>query len=159
MLKYLTATILTGITTLGFSDETFETFQKDSPNPLYQSLAWGDAYLLEHDFEQALQVFEDALTFLKNTDIHSAEMQFLIRLGLAIAYDNLGLRAQCEQALGSLFIILAEFDDEDDEDEEFEPTDSLSPEDKDSVEFMRRLADSARSPDIKKFLHKLLVSE
>jgi hypothetical protein len=74
-----------------------------------------------------------------------------------IAYDILGFRDQCKQTIGSLFLAVNEYDDED-KDAEINPNKdfSVANEYEEAVDFFRALAAVAPSPDVREFLFSLI---
>lgn len=107
-------------------------------------VGFGCGYILVGQFEGALATLEMAEAQLATLEKRAPEADFMLAFAKIVAYDNLNMRQECEQAVGSMFIALANIDtseDEiDDEDDAF------------TQEFFHQLAMSASSPDIREIL-------
>lgn len=71
-------------------------------------LGYGNANLLAGDYACAIENFQLASLCSKRSANHSYEIDFLVAFGEAIAFDNLGLKDECQSCIGSLFVILSE---------------------------------------------------
>ena len=74
-----------------------------------------------------------------------------------IAYDCLGFREQCRQAIGSLFLTINEYDDEDDP--SFENRETMSSQDEESkiaILFLQHMTNLAPSPEVRELLFSLI---
>lgn len=148
MLRAILMAIFLGTGCVGFSEQLL-------PQALLQSqgdslVYWGRGYanLLGNEPLRALENFRKSTAALNRPDDWAGAVSFMISFGEIVAYDMLGSRAECKQALGSLLLAASEDDEEDDEEE--------IADDEEGVEILLALANLAPSPDIRKLLFALL---
>jgi hypothetical protein len=153
MLRVVLVILLLGIWFPCFSEESRDDLREWQSESL-EYFIYGSAHLLEHEPWRALENFQTATDHL---DRSSSAMSFLVSFGQVIAYDVLGFKEQCKQAIGSLFLAVNEGDKEDQEAEmntnrEF----SISGEYEEAVGFFRDLAAVAPSPDVRELLFSFI---
>lgn len=119
-------------------------------------LGYGNAGLLLDEPLYALEEFQKATTLLDTSDNSSSIISFLISFGQAIAFDCLGLKEHCRESIGSLFLAINEYDEE----EELTDIDEQSipnfVENKAAIEFLRDLVSVAPSPEIRELLFSFI---
>lgn len=128
-----------------------------------ENLAWsyvscGIENLWTRQYLPALKDFERASTLLDGMENCLSEIHFLLSFGKVIAYDNLGWRKDCQQAAGSLFIIINGVE-ADDRIANPETNDESSLQECEiGLKILRKLASLASSSDIRSSL-VLIVNE
>lgn len=119
-------------------------------------VGYGNLYLLASEYSQALENFQKATDILENAktfpSFPESEIYLLTMFGRLVAYDNLGLRSQCEQTVGKLFLLASSYIEDDDAESER----PLSPEEKQAMGLLRKIAGLAPSTDIREFLLSLI---
>jgi hypothetical protein len=154
MLKLAITSIFLGATLFSFSTENtsfFSEIKSDANDPFYQYIGFGSVNLFSGDYFAALENFNRAESFREGP----IEL-FWVSFGKAIAYDSLGMGDRCNQAIGSLFLTIYAFADEEDEESFEEEDDFTSQEATQAWEFMRQLASLAPSPNVRNLLVQLI---
>jgi hypothetical protein len=123
-----------------------------------QYFANGSANLLAHKPWRALEDFQRSNALLDKTDKSTSVISFLISFGQAIAFDSLGFREECKEAIGSLFLIINEYNLEDGQDsgDNSEDDFSDSKENEEAVQFLHNLAAISPSSDVRELLLSLV---
>lgn len=159
--KLILAVLLLGFSYSSFAEEIPQLDDKwnlhnDSLALVY--IGRGNENLLEHHYSQALSDFQYAASLLNNEKIHIPELDFLICFGQIIAYDNLGLKDQCQNAMLSLFLIITQNDDETCNDDQSGVVDSNSDQEEyiEGAALMMKLINLAPSPSVREFLFSLI---
>jgi hypothetical protein len=116
----------------------------------------GHANLFAHKHGPALRDFQKALSLVNHTDGRYPELEALSFFGQAIAYDNLGAKSQCQNALASLFFSLNESGNEEEGCESRASDSRLTREYEEADDIMRRLASLAASTEIRELLLSLV---
>jgi hypothetical protein len=116
----------------------------------------GNESLLSCNYSRALDEFDKASSLLKKLEEPCLELDFLISFGKVIAYDNLGLKQECQNSLTSLFLILNEEEDINENYELDNSTNQLPEEYAEADQIMKKLALLAYSPNIRGLLLSLL---
>lgn len=159
MLRLIVLRLFFGIACLGIGlpcfAEEFEPTLKEWQSESLTYLGNGNAHLLAHEPWQALENFQKASALLDPTDNSSFVIGFLISFGQAIAYDCLGFHGKCKEAIGSLFLAISGYDDEESPETGLN-TDSNSHEYESSVQFLRNLAVIAPSLEVRELLLSLI---
>lgn len=155
MMKWLLSAMLLVIGYPIFSDE-FQHPLQDWQNESLLHYGYGNAHLVSNEPWQALEHFQKAASCLVKSDSSSCPIGFLITFSQVIAYDCLGFHDQCKQAMGSLFLTINEYDEEEDRSPESnEPMRANNEESKIAVEFLQHLATIAPSPAVRELLFSL----
>lgn len=135
-------------------------FAHELPAPL-NAIEWGEdrlvyvytgvgcGYLLTEQPQEGLKHLLTAESLIDPSDEEAPVYRFFVSFGQIVAYDCLGQRDLCLQALGKMFLTL--HDEESEDDDEDEDGDSV-PEAAAFVETFRKLAQLAPSPDVKAVL-------
>ncbi len=167
MLKFILATLLmsstlpalTSETPLNVEEEILRLFQETYPteeNEAYTLLGFGLGFLLQDQAHSALFYFSEVRELLKDADTIQPELEFILSFSEVVAYDNVGMRDQSLQALGSFFLTAHLFVDDEEETEiltgEEEP---VSEEDKLMTALLKDIASLAHSPDIRNLMMEL----
>ncbi len=157
MLKFAIATILLGSSLSCVAEDhfnPFEALEEDGAHSIYESIGLASVCLIEGDYHGALDNYFIASLMAEDAVPSVPGAKFLIHFGKAIAFDNLGMRDQCMQAIGTMFVsLVADNDDLEEEDGEDEPD---TPEEIEAYEFMKNLATLAPSQDVREFLVSFL---
>ena len=160
MIKWVLAILFLVIRFSAFSEETPNEFHhplQEWQNEALLHFSYGNTHLLFHEPWQALEQFQRANSLLDKSDSSSCPIGFLITFGQVIAYDCLGFHDRCKQAIGSLFLNINEYDDEDDlSSEEDECSQIASEESKDALQFLQNLAILAPSCEVRELLFSLI---
>lgn len=152
MLRLILVAAFLGTWGFCFSEEALQVAKEwQSESLLY--LEQGNANLLAHEPWRALEDFQRATSFLDKSDKSSCAIGFLISFGQVVAYDSLGFREQCKQSLGSLLLVINEYDEGEDQDAEIGVQEDSSIDTSEAaVEFLRKLATMTPSQDIRELL-------
>ena len=160
MIKWMLATLLLIIGLPVFSEETSNEFHhplQEWQNEALVHFSYGNTHLLLHEPWKALEQFQRANSLLDKSDGSSCPIGFLITFGQVIAYDCLGFHDQCKQAVGSLFLNINEYNDEDDPlYEEDECSQTTCEESKIALQFLQNLAILAPSSEVRELLFSLI---
>ncbi len=157
MFKWILPALFFGAGISCFSEEKIENVYEASLHNESLALVYvgrGNENLIYHRDAFALEDFTKASTLLEELNPRSIELDFLICFGKVIAYDNLGLRSECQNALASLFFIIE--DEEDDGTESDFLQDNLSQDYEEADMLLRQLANLAHSPKVRDLLLSLV---
>lgn len=88
------------------SIESYSIVAESSEVLAWEHVGQGINSLLLKDHKQALYEFKAAMSVIREELNPFPEIEFMLRFGEIVAYDNLGCRSELEQALGRLFIII-----------------------------------------------------
>jgi hypothetical protein len=152
MIRWLLAVILVVINVSIFTEEHH---LQDWQDEALFHLGNGNAHLLSQEPLHALEDFQKAKSLLDETDESSCSIDFLITFSQVIAYDCLGFHDHCKQSLGSLFLAINEYDDEElTEDSNFSHGENEDP--KIAILFLQDLASFTPSREVKGLLFSLI---
>lgn len=117
----------------------------------------GYVALLTQQPREALEQFQQASDLCDTSDSSCLPLQFLVRFGQVVAYDCLGCRDECAQALNALSI---NFDASNEEDgsllEEVEPYPTTDADSADVLAFLHSIAICAPSFEVRQILFSLI---
>lgn len=123
------------------------------PAPVLLYLAYAQASLLIHDADSAVAYLDQAASLIDPSDQEAPIYQFFLSFGQAIAFDQLGNRAACQQAIGALCLEMNRADGETESDY---ATSYSSQTAQLVVDFLRAIVATAPSTDVKALLSDLV---
>ena len=163
MFKLTLALILTSVTLPGFTQDKDPLFYEEEiqrltganlseAGPCLINIGYGAASVITERYEDALTYLAAAKQIIRNSEERFAIGDFLISFIEASAYDNLGMRDQALQSMGTMLLASVEFANEEEAESEKEDENSSDSEDRMFATMMNRVAKHARSPDIRRVL-------
>lgn len=157
MFRLLFTVTLLGIGIPCFSEEMPQSVEEMNLHDESMALVYigcGNANLLAHNFSLALEDFQRASSLLSKLETPMLEMAFLVSFGKAIASDNLGLKDQCQNAIGAMFFILNEGQtDEESDGYDSGISDAILPNEcEEAADIMKQLATLAPSTSVREIL-------
>ncbi len=155
MLRWIFLIALLGIGTPCFSEQIAQGAHETNLHDEGLALVYvgcGNENLLSHNYVAALEDFGRASSLLKKLEQPCPELEFLIFFGKAIAYDNLELKNECQNALVSLFLILNDGEGMDDESETNGSDVQARAEYEEADQIMKRLAMQAPTFSVRSLL-------
>ena len=123
------------------------------PSQTILYLAYAQASLLINDANSAIAYLDHAASYIDPSDAEAPIYQFFLLFGQAIAYDQLGNRAACQQAIGALCLTMSGSDDDSEDDyvtHYSQETGELV------VSFLRAVVATAPSADVKALLTEMV---
>ena len=111
----------------------------------------GNDNLFAHKYTAATRDFQKAFALLTQIKYRCPELEFLIFFGQTIAYDNLGAKDRCQEALSSLLIALHE-EKYNQNMEPTSPSEGSEEDDREAIDMLKNLANLAISPEIQEIL-------
>lgn len=152
MFKFIIAVLLLGQSVHCLSEEYDQDLKEWQQDNLVYYVGCANVDLFMNDPESALENFQIASTLLDPSDDPSC-MGFWISFGQVIAYDMLGLEDECNRSIGSLFLLINDFSEQEDTSSESELEIDIDREtDKIIIDSLRELATLAPCLQVRKLL-------
>lgn len=163
MFKLTLALVLTSATLFGFTQDKDPLIYEEEilrltgadlskADPCLINIGYGAASVITEHYEDALIYLTAAKQMIRDSEERFAVGDFMISFIEASAYDNLGMREQTLQSLGTLLLASVECVDEEEAENEKEEENPSDSEDRMFATMMNRVAKHARSPDIRRVL-------
>ncbi len=123
------------------------------PSQVVLYLAYAQGSLLIQDAESAVAYLDQAASLIDPSDEEAPIYQFFLSFGQAIAFDQLGNRAACQQAIGALCLEMNRTDGETEADYATTYSEETA---KLVVDLLRAIVATAPSTDVKALLTDLV---
>ena len=122
----------------------------------YIYIGYGMGNVLQSNYETALCYLDTATSLLNPLDKTQIPAALMIAFTKAVIYDNLGRQEKCEQTIGSIFLMVSAFEEEEDVEDAL---DAFFDENDIMTHLMRDVASMAPSFAVRNLLLSLVEDE
>jgi hypothetical protein len=152
MMKWIVALMMVVMGSPTFSEEPQNSFNEEQNEALaLLYVSYANGCLLADEPLDALEFFEQASVLIGKTDPSFNFINFFLYFGQVAAFDYLGMRDSCNQAIGSLILLVNEEDEDDDDDDDI-LTEGESALFKLLVQVLNSIASKAPSQEVRNLL-------